>query len=364
LVHEARESAALDGSTNVSSTAVAALDPLAAFDPLGRRRRRTALIRSRALAIAASLTLALVPGAAHADASDADRATARALANEGHEALERRDYAAAYDCFRRADALFHAPTLLLGLARAQVGLGKLVSAGETYQRLVNEPVTERAHAVSIAAIEDGNRELEQLNPRIPSVIILVKGPEATEVTLDGLPVPHAALGVKRLTDPGTHVVQATGAKGKAPPVTLTVAEGQVKTVFVELTTIASQPPLFGAGAISSPQKTLGLVALGLGGAGAAIGILSGAVAIVDHGALANTCNGGICPASQVDTLARYHTAATFSTVGFIAGGVGLAAGFILVFSAPHAQPSGRSAAPSVAVRAGLGSIRIEGTLPW
>ena len=59
-----------------------------------------------------------------------DRATARALAREGYEAQQRRQYALAADRFERAEALVHAPTLLLGLARAQQGLGELVEAQE------------------------------------------------------------------------------------------------------------------------------------------------------------------------------------------------------------------------------------------
>ena len=65
--------------------------------------------------------------------------TARALAHDGYEAQTHREYAVAEDRFRRAESLVHAPTLELGLARAQVGLGKLVEAHETYRRIVREP---------------------------------------------------------------------------------------------------------------------------------------------------------------------------------------------------------------------------------
>src|SRR5688572_30046531 len=70
--------------------------------------------------------------------SEADRGQARQLAIEGNEALEKKDYVTAADKFGRADALFHAPTLLLGFARANAGLGKLVVAVEAYRRVVRE----------------------------------------------------------------------------------------------------------------------------------------------------------------------------------------------------------------------------------
>ena len=69
------------------------------------------------------LSFAFFSGAALAEPTAADRATARTLAQEGQQALESKNYAIAIDKFGRADSLVHAPTLLLGLARAQVGLG-------------------------------------------------------------------------------------------------------------------------------------------------------------------------------------------------------------------------------------------------
>ena len=69
---------------------------------------------------------------AFAQASEADRATARSLAREGHDALLKKDYALAEDRFRRADQLVHAPSLVVDHARALVGLGRLVEAHERY----------------------------------------------------------------------------------------------------------------------------------------------------------------------------------------------------------------------------------------
>src|SRR5437899_40990 len=109
-----------------------------------------------------SLAAFLFAGRVAAAPSDADRATARALALEGFHALDMKDFATAADRFSRADALVHAPTLLLGLARAEVGLGKLVAAGEVYNRLVREPLPPNAPQVFIDAVENGKTELGAL----------------------------------------------------------------------------------------------------------------------------------------------------------------------------------------------------------
>src|SRR6266851_3038867 len=94
-------------------------------------------LRSLAFTIAV-LSLPSRPVAAQPSASD--RATARALAEEGGEALDRKNYEIAADRFARADALVHAPTLSIELARAQVGLRKFVEAQETYLRIIREGV--------------------------------------------------------------------------------------------------------------------------------------------------------------------------------------------------------------------------------
>ena len=96
---------------------------------------------TRSLGFWSGLGLGLLwASAALAEPSAADRATARSLAGEGYQALQDKDYATAADRFGRADALVHAPTLMIDWARALVGLGKLVEAQERYEQIVREGV--------------------------------------------------------------------------------------------------------------------------------------------------------------------------------------------------------------------------------
>jgi hypothetical protein len=139
---------------------------------LGGRRRAAA---SSTIALCTALALTLAPGRASAQLSDADKASARALAQQGQDALEKKDFTTAADRFARAGELVHAPTLTLGLARAQVGLGKWIAATETYYRLLHEPVPAAASPVYTKALADARKELAALEPRIPSVTIVVKG---------------------------------------------------------------------------------------------------------------------------------------------------------------------------------------------
>jgi hypothetical protein len=290
--------------------------------------------------------------------SAADRATARALAAEAHRAFDAKDYATAADRFARADTLIHAPTLMLGLARAQVALGKLVAANETYNQILREGLAANASKVFLDAVEDARKELATVTPRLcwVTVTVAVTGPEAGyKVLLDGVEIPSAAIGVPRAVDPGQHLATVTvveGGTGKAEA-TLTIEEGKSQTVPIQLKVEPPPPgtPAFvpggaGAGVVVAPppppppphswaiRRTAGYVSLGVGGAGIVVGAITGAMVLGQHGSLASTCTGGRCPPSEQSSLSAYNTEGAVSTVGFIAGGVLVAAGAVLVLTVP------------------------------
>src|SRR4051794_32954254 len=121
------------------------------------------------------VTLALFAPVVFAEPSAGDRATARTLAQEGQQALEGKNYAVAIDKFSRADSLVHAPTLLLGLARAQVGLGRLVDAQESYNRIIRDGVAANSPHSWTKALDDATKEVAALPPRLPWVTISVLG---------------------------------------------------------------------------------------------------------------------------------------------------------------------------------------------
>jgi hypothetical protein len=293
--------------------------------------------------------LSLLPATARAQPSDPNRATARTLANEGQEAFDKGDYKTAVDRFARADALYHAPTLLLALAHAQIAMGKLVSASETYNRIVSEGAPPRSPQAFVKAVEDATKELAALEVRIASLIIDVHGSDAAAVTIDDTPVPGAALGVKRPTDPGEHVLRATAPGFRDAQVSITLAEGATRNVTLELKPVGVTPPSdekpgLGSG---SPQKTLGIAVAGVGGAGLLMGGITGFIALNQHGKLVEACGPTRhCPVEQKDALDSFHTVSTVSTIGFAVGGAALATGVVLILTAPRAKP-----APPVDARA-------------
>jgi hypothetical protein len=305
----------------------------------------------------------MLPTSAFAQSSDADRATARVLGQEGQDALDKKDFKTAEDCFKRADSLFHAPTLALGLARSYAGGGKFVAAQEAYNRVVREGTPVGAPEVFKRAVQEATAELAQIAPKIAAVTITVTGADAPKVTLDDASVPTAALGVKRPVDPGSHVVKAT-ADGFAPAeLKFSVVEGGTATAQLTLEKVssvaasgpASGAPIAGvspaAGATGSdtvvtstdtgsgrvPSKTIGIIALGVGAAGLATGAITGLMAMGKASDLKDRCVNGACPADQQSNIDSYKTFGLVSTIGFVVGAVGAGAGIYFLATAPKEQ---------------------------
>ncbi len=319
----------------------------------------------------------LAPRVAHALPSDADRATARALAREGYEAQKQGAYALAAERFARAEELVAAPTLLLGLARAQAGLGKLVEAEETYQRIVRDGVEPGSPAVFAKALEDAKRELPALTPRIAWITIDVQGPSSPSVLIDGAGVSRAALGVRRPYNPGTHTIHVS-AEGFAPvDRTFAVTDGEAQTVTLAPTRVQTAPdapsnaapPTSADAPSSAPERQaapslassepmsfgtkLGIASVGVGAAGLLVGGVAGVLVLTEHATLSNACPNGHCSPSESGDLAAYHTLATVSTASIVAGTCVAATGIGLILA------SGKTS--SVTASVGFLHVGIGGT---
>jgi hypothetical protein len=317
--------------------------------------------RFQKLASLAALGAVLSFGPSALAQSDADRATARELGQQGFAALDARDYATAEDRLRRADKLVHAPTLELGLARALAGQHKFVEAQETYQRILREGVPVGAPEAFRQAMDDARKEVGSVAPLIGGVTIVVQvsgGGEAPneKVTIDGSSVNVASLGVRRAIDPGPHLLSVTADGFKPAEVRFTVPEGGSVDAPVTLEkdpnavaatptsptvpttpSVLPPPPLPPVG--EQPEgggfpRWLPFVGFGVGAAGLILGGVTGALALSDHSKLAGECSGGSCDSSHKSDLDSYHSMATLSTVGFVVGGVGVAAGALLLVLQP------------------------------
>jgi hypothetical protein len=320
-----------------------------------------------------------IPAARADEPSAADRATARTLAQEGYVALRDKDYATAADRFGRAAALVHAPTLLRDLARAQVGLGKLVDAHENYSLIIREGVAPDAPQPWVQALADAKAEIVSIPPRLPWVTITVTGPSDPTVTIDGVSISSASLGVKRPADPGKHEIRAAAKGYYTAKKTVVLNEGESVNIAFELEEAPPDAPPEpeetgpvqpSEAPVEPAWRTPAIIsAFAVGGAGLALGGVTGILAIRKHGKLSTACSNGTCGREQEAELDSYHTLGTLSTIGFVAGGVGAAAGVVLLLVKPqsmNASATGKSSskprsAINVAPFVGLASAGVEGT---
>jgi len=325
------------------------------------------VVRSATLLIA--LAGALVAPRALAQTSDSDRATARALAEEGNKALAAKDYALAEDRFRRADALIRAPSLMVDHAKALVGLGRFAEAYATYDVARKEKLAPGAPAAFRRAVTEAERGVKELEPKIAWVTIRVSGPSEPLVKLGEREVPLSALGTAVPADVGSRTIQvsAEGYVSKEAP--LSLVAGQRAEVELELERVQVEPPpppppptvkhvVHQPPPQEAKSNTLAYVALGVGGAGLAIGAVTGVLFLSEHSELSAVCHDGQCPPSAHDDLSRYHfysyTSAISLAVGLVGAGTGVA--LLLTRTKDTEQQNSAHVAPYVS----LGSVGVEG----
>jgi len=291
-------------------------------------------------------------GSAKAEPSAADRATARSLATEGYWALHDKRYAEAADRFGRADALVHAPTLTLDWARSLVGLGQFVEAQERYELIIREGVDNKAPPSWQRALSDAKTELAALRPRLSWVTITVAGAGDAHVSIDGVAVPAAAVGVRRAINPGSHEFSAAANGYLNSSKTLKLAEGQEGSVALELQVDPNQhqaepvldtpPPVQVVISPPTRNRTPAYVAFGVGAAGLVVGGVSGALWLGKHSTLKAHCpSPDTCPPAYQDTVNAYDTLGIVSGVGFAVGVAGVATGVTLwvLDSSSNAAPA-------------------------
>jgi len=330
-------------------------------------------------------------------------AAARGLGIEGVRLAEAGNCQDAIVKLERAERLHHAPTTLGRLGECHIALGKLVLGSEQLQRVVREPLAASAPHAFVAAKVRAKRVLDEVLPRIAKLhlhVVVSPSPQSADspdvkadvkptVTLDGAVLSPEWLDIDRPIDPGTYTVAAS-AEGYVP-VTNSVAliDGERSEITLTLTTPApppetppieppapaiaedsavrapaasaksqdanllastSEPPCAG------PQRAIGIALLGVGGAAVVVGSIFGLRALDTKSHLDDACGPGkACPPDQQHEISSLKTQSVLATVGFIAGGVGLAAGTVVLLTTPSSTTK-----PSSALSVGPMSVSWHG----
>lgn len=304
-------------------------------------------------------------------------AAARELARAGWDALDKQDYKTALEKVTEAEGLYHAPTHLLLMGNAQAGLGRLVDALATFEKLAAEPLTAAAPNAFKEAQEAGRKRMKELLARVPSLLVVVESAEAAGVTvkLDGEKVTFPG-GVAVRCNPGEHtiVVEAEGFPPATQKITLPEKGGVVR-VPIALSKPSSPAPSssVSAGPTASaaptgsalvgptgPQvKPLTIVTLGVAGASLVVGAITGGVTLGAAGDLKKRCPDNHCPNDEQGAYDSANTLATVSTATFVIGGVAAAAGAVLLTLDMLGGRAAPSAARSAGAPRGAEGVRIQ-----
>ncbi|WP_437493449.1 hypothetical protein WME75_20600 [Sorangium sp. So ce1014] len=342
------------------------------------------MLLRRCVPFAAALFLLLPTGEVRAQ-SDQDRAVARSLATQGAEAFTSGRFEESIDLLGRAEAVVHAPTHLLLIARAQMRLGRFVAAKETYLKIVREELPPTAPSPFKKAQQDAREELAAVDPRIASLRIALEGAAGRKIVvkLNGQPVAEALLGVHRPIDPGNYVVTVVPPGLSPIEQALTLGDGERKELKIpvpESPAMAPSPDGSGqgqgtwsggpgevppVGPPGSPERKTNVLMLGGGIAAAALGlggIVVGSVFLAKGGATqqeandlsaANRCEspsgvGASCGPLVQNRIKRLDADAashqTTGTVNLITGGVLLAGGATLIVLELTSKPEPSSSA--------------------
>jgi len=299
-----------------------------------------------------------------------DTKAAQTLAAKGRAALRAKRYDDAEQLLRSAQELAPSPELQVDIGRALIGLKRYVEARTLLSDLTQggkSPAEKRAAAAAKV-------QLKLLEKRLPTLKLAVVGPSAgaAHVSIDGQDVdPSQEIPL----DPGEHVVTADATGFYRVVRKVNATEGghlseEMTLAPEKVATPAKEPvPQFAAAAHpdepkEKPDSGRGSVvpavaAFGIGAAGIGVGIGFGLMASSDADRVKAQCDGNICPKSVENGLSSAKTKGTVSTIGFVAGGAGLAAGVVLLIARPGkgAAPPERDAFVSPWIGAGMAGAR-------
>ncbi len=196
---------------------------------------------------------------------------------------------------------------------------------------------------------DCAQRIAAVNAAVPTLILAAKDGGGNDlydvsVTMDGAPIASKLDGRPLSLDPGEHAFHFEVAGQPPLDRQLVLREGEKDRR--EIVVIGSPPPVVApppSPSFWTTQRTLAVISGGVGIVGLGLGGVFGGLALSDQSSEKSNCSASACtnrPQANAD-FSTGNDNATASTVAFIAGGVFLAAGAVLFFTAhdPAAPPA-------------------------
>ncbi|CAN5823776.1 hypothetical protein BH11MYX4_BH11MYX4_39790 [soil metagenome] len=314
--------------------------------------------------------LAGAAGDARAQPGEGGAAAAESLFQEARKLMDAKRYGEACPKLAASHKLAPAVGTLLNLADCYERNGQLASAWVRF----HEAIALAQRLGRADREKTATERADKLEPRL--IKLTIKSRESgLEGKLDGNVLDSAALGTAVPVDAGKHTIDAS-AKGKKPFATILDVSDRARTPSVEIPALEPDGEAKGAPPPPPPdshppdenksdgstQRILGIAGMGLGGAGVILGSIFGLRTSSKWSEAKDHCTGIDCDRTGVELAAQAKNAGTVSTISFIAGGVFLAGGAVLFFTAPSGSsgPKKRDTTLGLGLGLGLGSVSLGG----
>ena len=317
----------------------------------------------RLTAHALPLLVSAVFASAHAVAQEA---AADALFDSARAAMNKGDFDRACEQFRASDKLDPAAGTELNWADCEEKRGHLASAWVQF-RSVEEKLSPNDERVAVA-----HGRAEALRARVPQLTLALapNAPRGSMVRDGNVELGSAAFGIPLPFDPGAHhlLVSAPGFAPRSFDVRL--EEGEARTLVLSpgarvpasVVALPAKPPAsLEVTSTGSGHQTVGFVLGGVGVAALSAGAVAGALMLGKKGAVNDGCNPD---KSCTDAgLAAARTAGNLQTaanVSWVVGAAALGAGaYFLLTGGPSSQPS-----TSLALAPSLGGGQLSLRRSW
>ncbi|MFT3770158.1 MAG: hypothetical protein QM820_32415 [Minicystis sp.] len=286
----------------------------------------------------------LVAAASPAWAADpAAQAAGAALFQEAKQLAGAGDWQHACPKFVEAQRLFPTTGTLLNIGNCYEKLGKLASAWGAFK----EAEVMARNLNDVEREQEASRRAQALSPQLAKLAINV--PPATrvpgfELRRDGTVIGEGQWGAALPVDRGQHTIEAS-APGRKVWSTWVRVETNGSSVTVEVPALEVAPVADGGeprGAGWGAQRIVGATIAGSGLIGLVIGATLGGLAIAKNNASKEDCRPNepaICNQAGFDKRLAAGRMADASTAMFIGGGIALAGGAVLFFTAPKPAAS-------------------------
>jgi hypothetical protein len=288
-----------------------------------------------------------------ARADDArDPAAAEELFRQGRAASQKKDFTTACAKFRESNRLDPAVGTVFNIADCEEKLGRLATSWTLFQEVMQRlPSDDERRTIA-------SERARSLEARVPMLTIHLAPTDRTDVVVrrDGVVLGAASLETALPVDPGEHTVIVEAPGTQSALFTSQVGAGEHASLEVKLGTLSTSTGLPKDSALqtSAPpaqsSHTAAYLVGGVGIAGMITGVVAGLIVLNKKSTVNSECVDKRCSQAGIDAANSGKTFGVVTTVGFVAGALGLGTATYLFLSAPAAE-NPRSSAYLLGIRA-------------